>query len=109
MLEKLAPFLLLLSLALACSSEEDCRFDPAGCGGLLGGNCVEDGDCGSGYCCTEAANCGGGMCTRQCVSDDDCPGSMACQHDICFFRCDSDADCAEGQSCEHDNTVCEWP
>jgi len=93
----------------ACGPTQDCRFDPAGCGGDVGGNCIDDRDCAEGFCCQESANCGGGMCTYDCESDADCPDFMACEHDVCFFRCDDDLDCAEGQGCEHGNTVCEWP
>lgn len=103
-------FALALVASLAgCGSDEPCRFEPDSCGGALGGNCVTDSDCLSGFCCDEDANCGGGMCTISCDSDADCPSYMACEHDICFFACESDLDCAVGQSCEHGDTVCEWP
>ena len=108
----LAPSLALLLATLAgCSGDPDdeCRFDPAHCGGGVGADCARDDDCDDGYCCTEESNCGGGMCTIACARDADCPSFMACEHDICFFRCDVDEDCASGQSCEHGNTVCEWP
>lgn len=114
----LTTFLLALPvLAVSCGDDEpppgpageDCRFEPANCGGDLGALCVNDSDCWDAYCCTEQSNCGGGMCTLPCDRNDDCPSFMACEHHVCFFRCSDDADCAAGQSCEHDNTICEWP
>ena len=88
---------------------DNCRFNPDGCFGEIGGNCDGNSDCNDGFCCDEDSNCGGGMCTISCDDDADCPSFMACEHDVCFFRCDDDDDCASGQSCEHGNTVCEWP
>ena len=108
MIAKLS-FLSLALLVVACGASEDCRHDPAGCGGDLGGDCQRDSDCLDGVCCTDDSNCGGGLCTLNCDSDVDCPDFMACEHDICFFRCSEDAECAVGQSCEHGNTICEWP
>ncbi len=88
---------------------QGCRHNPLFCGGDVGADCLDDGDCADGFCCTEESNCGGGMCTLACDDDLDCPSFMACEHDMCFFRCESDLDCAEGQGCEHGDTICEWP
>lgn len=101
---------LALALLTGCASDPDyCRFDPHDCGGGIGSDCNDDGDCQDGHCCRDESNCGGGMCTFECDSAHPCPEGMRCAHELCFFACSSDGDCAAGQSCEHDNTVCEWP
>jgi hypothetical protein len=103
----------LAPLLSACGDDDhrfydQCRFDPAGCRGGLGGFCRGNADCGIGFCCRDPKECGGGMCTFECRSDRDCPVDMGCEHDVCFFLCNSDYDCARGQDCGHGRTVCEW-
>lgn len=100
--------------ASGCDDDDDgypgspCRFDPAYCGGDLGGACRADADCFGGYCCREK-HCGAGTCTVGCNSDVQCPPDMACEHNVCLFACRADFDCARGQHCAHGHTVCEWP
>jgi len=104
---------LLVSALLGCGDDDSpyydqCRFDPDGCRGGLGGACRTTSECGIGFCCEHPKECGGGMCTFECRSDLDCPVEMACEHEVCLFACRSDFDCAPGQHCGHGRTVCEW-
>lgn len=104
---------LLAAVSLSCGDDDsryydECRFDPDGCRGGLGGACRASSECGIGFCCREPKECGGGMCTLACRDDGDCPVDMACEHEVCFYACRSDFDCAPGQHCGHGHTVCEW-
>jgi hypothetical protein len=109
----LTAFALLAGSLLGCGDDDSpyydqCRFDPEGCRGGLGGACRSSLECGIGFCCREPKECGGGMCTFECRNDLDCPVDMACEHDVCFYKCRSDYDCALDQHCGHGRTVCEW-
>src|ERR1044071_8654947 len=102
----LAAFTLLAVLLLGCGDDEggyydECRFDPAGCYGGLGGACRTTAECGTGFCCRAPKECGGGMCTFEWRNDNDCPVDMGCEHGVCFLSCRDDFDCAVGQHCGH--------
>jgi hypothetical protein len=69
-------------------------------GSLVGGPCVDSGDCQ--FLCQQGGEFPQGLCTRPCLVDNDCPDGTYCidtEGGICMLGCDIPSDCRGGYNC----------
>lgn len=88
-------------IVLACALVSACGSGVGNEGALVGGACENDADCHTR--CEQGGDFPGGLCTRQCSSNNDCPGGTVCadvQGGVCLMECMSDAECRGGWHCD---------
>ena len=91
-------WLLLPFLALFLVS---CGDDVGPDGGLVGGECRDDGDCEER--CIRKKDFPSGMCSVSCRDDRDCPSDTMCidkEGGICAYECREHADCRREYICD---------